>query len=203
MNWNQETRQNMNKRPLITQTDQNTTHLASPAPKPDPWMTLFKHHNQHSCDIAQTILGYPIKHWDDPEFQPSTQTRATTQVKKLTPNKHPNNPHETLQWLQHQLSILKHIKTYIVHTQYNLTVAIQNYLHRMNQMGAFCHITNPPQRDPPMPEAYSLLPPSGYGRPPQRLQALTIPEQLQATYDVHSKQMSPPRNLALLCRLHV
>ena len=59
-------------------------------------------------------------------------------------------------------------------------------------MGAFYHITNPPQRDPPMPEAYSLLPPSGYGQPPQRPQALTITEQLQATYDVHSKQMSPP-----------
>ena len=59
-------------------------------------------------------------------------------------------------------------------------------------MGTFCHITNPPQRDPPMPEAFSLLPPTQYGQPPLRPRALIIQDQIQATNDVHTKQMSPP-----------
>ena len=59
-------------------------------------------------------------------------------------------------------------------------------------MGSLCHITNPPQRDPPQTEAYTLTPNTTYGQPPQRSPAVTIYDQIQATYDVHNKQMSPP-----------
>ena len=59
-------------------------------------------------------------------------------------------------------------------------------------MGSLCHITNPPQRDPPQTEAYTLTPNTTYGQPPQRSPATTIYDQIQATYDVHNKQMSPP-----------
>ena len=58
-------------------------------------------------------------------------------------------------------------------------------------------MTNPPIRDPPLPEIYSLIPPVTYGDKPLRPRAITIYEQLQATADVHNKQMHPPPGKAL------
>ena len=45
---------------------------------------------------------------------------------------------------------------------------------------------------PPLPEIYSLIPAEEYGKPPHRPRAITLFEQLQATTDVHNKQMHPP-----------
>ena len=44
---------------------------------------------------------------------------------------------------------------------------------------------------------YSLIPPHEYGQRPHRPRAITIYEQLQATADVHNKQMHPPSGNAL------
>ena len=59
-------------------------------------------------------------------------------------------------------------------------------------MGPLCHITNPPQTDPPQTEVYSLIPIGTYGTTPLHPSATTLHTQIQATYDVHSKQMNPP-----------
>ena len=73
----------------------------------------------------------------------------------------------------------------------------QNYYHTSNQMGHLCRLVNPPNRDPPLPEIYSLIQPSEYGQMPLRPRAITLQDQLQATADVHNKQMHPPPGKAL------
>ena len=157
-------------------------------------------HIQQNCKHAQELYATKLTHWDDPSFSTQRKTNLTKIVTHIINDTPPNDNTPTNNIIKKQYKYLQRLKTKITLSQYQLTISIQQYLHNTNQMGSLCHITNPPQRDPPQTEAYTLTPNTTYGQPPQRSPAVTIYDQIQATYDVHNKQMSPPpRHTTLLC----
>ena len=180
--------------------DQSERSTKNSKTKPPPTLTHLIHLQpliRNSCRLAQKILGSPLKHWDDPTFQhePFNTISVLTWNLCRPPRQY---SHETLQeWYTKQRKILRKIRNRILDTHQRTTIAQQNYFHTSNQIGNLCKLTNPPNRDPPLPEIYSLTPPESYGDKPLRPRAITLYEQLQATADVHNKQMHPPPGKAL------
>ena len=178
--------------PETTCATQTSGH-APPVPHPVLTLPLYlTQRTKQSCNRAQRILGTPLKHWDDPTFIHAPLTTLSTIAWDLyRPPTDPYSP-QVKTWSITQRRLLLRLRSCILSTNHQLTITKQNYYHSTNQMGPLCRLTNPKHLGPPLPEIYSLIPASTYGEPPTRPRAITTYARLQATADVHNKQMHPP-----------
>ena len=90
------------------------------------------------------------------------------------------------------------LKRSCIGIEHNLTSTIVFHSHEVNNMGALCSIVNKKPQTPPQAEQYKRVTMEEYGTKLTRPGSLTIPERIQAAYDVHTAQMSTPPGTQLL-----